>query len=95
MAAALLAPATVVAQSWPARPVRIIVPYAPGGTSPQLVRRLYTEAVRGLGAADVRERLEKSGNEYVMSPPEDFVVFLRGEIAKWTKVVREANLRLE
>ena len=69
--------------------------YAPGGTSPELVRRLYTEAVRGLGAADVRERLEKSGNEYVMSPPEEFVVFLRGEIAKWTKVVREANLRIE
>jgi tripartite-type tricarboxylate transporter receptor subunit TctC len=31
----------------------------------------------------------------LMSSPEDFVVFLRGEIAKWTKVVREANLRIE
>jgi len=39
--------------------------------------------------------LEKSGNEYVMSTPEEFVIFLRGEIAKWTKVVREANLRIE
>jgi len=26
--------------------------------------------------------LGKSGNKYVMSPPEEFVVFLRGEIAK-------------
>jgi len=25
----------------------------------------------------------------------EFVVFLRGEIAKWTKLVREANLRIE
>jgi tripartite-type tricarboxylate transporter receptor subunit TctC len=75
--------------------VRIIVPYAPGGTSPELVRRLYTEAVRGLGAADVRERLEKSGNEYVMSPPEEFVVFLRGEFAKWKMAAKEANLRIE
>jgi len=69
--------------------------YSPGGTPPELVRRLYNESARGLGAAEVRERLEKSGNEYVMSPPEAFVVFLRGEIAKWTKVVREANLRIE
>jgi tripartite-type tricarboxylate transporter receptor subunit TctC len=69
--------------------------YAPGGTSPELVRRLYNEAVRGLGAADVRERLEKSGNEYVMSPPAEFGDFLRGEIAKWTKLVKEANLRIE
>lgn len=69
--------------------------YAPGGTPPEIVRRLYNEAARGLGSADVKERLEKSGNDYVMSPPEDFIVFLRGEIAKWTKVVHEANLRIE
>jgi len=30
-----------------------------------------------------------------MSPPEEFVVFLRREIVKWTKLVREANLRIE
>ncbi len=30
-----------------------------------------------------------------MSPPEEFVVFLRAEIAKWTKVVRDANLKIE
>jgi tripartite-type tricarboxylate transporter receptor subunit TctC len=69
--------------------------YAPAGTSAEIVRRLYAESVRALGEPDVRARLEKSGNEYVMSKPEDFVVFLRGEIAKWTKVVREANLRVD
>ncbi len=69
--------------------------YAPAGTSAEIVRRLYAESVRALGEPDVRARLEKSGNEYVMSKPEDFVVFLRTEIAKWTKVVREANLRVD
>jgi len=43
----------------------------------------------------VRERLAKSGNEYVMSPPEEFVAFIRAEIAKWTKVVKEAGIRIE
>jgi tripartite-type tricarboxylate transporter receptor subunit TctC len=69
--------------------------YAPSGTPPELVRRIYTESVKGLGAPDVKERLAKAGNEYVMSPPEEFIVFLRAEIAKWTKVVKEANLRIE
>jgi tripartite-type tricarboxylate transporter receptor subunit TctC len=69
--------------------------YGPAGVSPDLVRRLYTESVRALGAADVKERLAKSGNEYVMSAPEEFVAFLRGEIAKWTKVVKEANIRID
>ena len=69
--------------------------YLPAGTPPEIVRRLYTESVRGLGAADVKERLAKGGNEYVMSPPEEFVVFLRAEIAKWTKVVKDANIKIE
>lgn len=69
--------------------------YGPAGVSPEIVRRLYSESVRALGAPDVKERLAKSGNEYVMSPPEEFVVFLRGEVAKWTRVVREANIRID
>ena len=69
--------------------------YATGGTSQEIVRRLYNESVRALGAPDVKERLAKSGNEYVMSPPEEFTAFIRAEIAKWTKVVKEANLRIE
>jgi tripartite-type tricarboxylate transporter receptor subunit TctC len=69
--------------------------YAPGGTAPDIVRRLYNESVRALGAPDVRERLAKSGNDYVMSPPEEFSTFLRAEIAKWSKVVKEAGLPAE
>lgn len=41
------------------------------------------------------ERLAKNGNDYVMSPFEEFTGFIRGEIAKQTKVVREANIRIE
>ena len=37
----------------------------------------------------------KSGNDYVMSPPEEFSAFLRAEIAKWSSVVKEANVRVD
>jgi tripartite-type tricarboxylate transporter receptor subunit TctC len=69
--------------------------YAPAGTSPELIRRLYTEATRALGAPEIKDKLARSGNEYVMSPPDEFVAFLRAEIAKWTKVVKESNIRIE
>jgi len=68
--------------------------YAPPGTSPEIVRWLYTEATRALGASEVEDRLARAGNEYVMSPPEEFVGFVRAEIAKWTKVAREARIEI-
>jgi len=69
--------------------------YAPGGMPPELVRRIYNESVKALGAPDVKERLARAGNDYVMSTPEDFVVFLRAELDKWAKVVKEAKLEIQ
>jgi tripartite-type tricarboxylate transporter receptor subunit TctC len=69
--------------------------YAPAGVPGEIVRRIYLEAVRALGATDVREKLARTGNDYVMSEPQVFAVFLRREIDKWTKLVREANIRME
>jgi tripartite-type tricarboxylate transporter receptor subunit TctC len=69
--------------------------YGPAGLSSDLVRRIYGEATRALGAPDVKEKLAKAGNEYVMSPPDEFVAFVRAEIAKWARVVREANIKVE
>jgi tripartite-type tricarboxylate transporter receptor subunit TctC len=69
--------------------------YAPAGTSPQIVKRLNDEARKGLFSADVKEKLEKTGNDPVVSTPEEFVAFMRVEIAKWAKVVKSANIRVE
>jgi tripartite-type tricarboxylate transporter receptor subunit TctC len=69
--------------------------YAPAGTPPEIVRKLQAEAARALNSADVRDRLVKAGNDPVVSTPEAFEAFVRAEIAKWAKVVREARLTLE
>lgn len=69
--------------------------YAPAGTPPEIVRRLQAEAARALTSGEVRERLVKAGNDPVVSTPEAFEAFVRVEIAKWSKVVREARLTLE
>ena len=69
--------------------------YAPAGTSADIVRRLHAEALRGLNSPDVKDKLAKAGNDVVTSTPDEFGQFLRAEIAKWAKVIKEAKLRVE
>jgi tripartite-type tricarboxylate transporter receptor subunit TctC len=69
--------------------------YGPAGTPAEIVRRLHAEAKRALNSPDVKDKLEKAGNDVVASTPDEFAAFLRAEIAKWTKVVREAKLRAD
>jgi tripartite-type tricarboxylate transporter receptor subunit TctC len=66
--------------------------YAPAGTSPDIVKRLHSEARRALNSPDVVEKLTRSGNTPVASAPEAFAAFVRAEIDKWAKVVRDARL---
>jgi tripartite-type tricarboxylate transporter receptor subunit TctC len=69
--------------------------YAPAGTSPQLVKRLNEEARKALFSPDIKDKLEKTGNEPVVSSPDEFVAFVRAEIEKWAKVVKAANIKAD
>lgn len=69
--------------------------YGPAGLPPQIVKRLNDEARRGLFSPEIRDKLEKTGNEPVVSSPEAFVALMRTEIEKWAKVVKAAQIRVE
>ncbi|MGZ8202732.1 MAG: Bug family tripartite tricarboxylate transporter substrate binding protein [Burkholderiales bacterium] len=69
--------------------------YAPAGTPQDIVRRLQGEARRALTSPDAKEKLQKTGNEPVVSTPEEFGAFIRNEIAMWTKVVKNAKIRVD
>lgn len=69
--------------------------YGPPQMAAELVRRIHAETARAYGSPDVKTRLERVGNEYVMSTPEQFLAFLREELAKWARVVKAANLKIE
>jgi hypothetical protein len=66
---ALLLPLHAVAQAWPVRPVRIMVPYPAGGTSAILARTLALAAgvAPGVLAPSVADfhRLRKMGVRYL------------------------------
>jgi tripartite-type tricarboxylate transporter receptor subunit TctC len=67
----------------------------PGGLPAEIVQRLNTEIVRILKQADVAEKLSSLGADIVGSTPEEFDRYLRAEIAKWGKVARDNNIRLD
>jgi tripartite-type tricarboxylate transporter receptor subunit TctC len=69
--------------------------YAPAATPSDIIGRLHAETRKALDSPDVREALEKTGNEPVGSTPEEFRAFVQSEMAKWAKVVKAANITAE
>ncbi len=68
---------------------------APGATPKELIARLNQEIARGYSAPDVRERLQREGNDVVLNTPEQFDVFFRGEMDKWAKVIKAAGIAIQ
>ena len=65
--------------------------FAPAGTPADIINRLNAEVRAVLAMPEVRERILATGNEPWSSTPEEFGVFVRAEIAKWAKVVKESG----
>lgn len=68
---------------------------APQGTSSVVVTRIATTLAKALETPAVREKLLAQGVEPVGGTPQQFRAFLRTEMEKWGKVVREAGIRAE
>lgn len=63
----------------------------PANTPPDLVKLINTEVVRAINSPAVRERYAAMGAEPVGNTPEQFANFIKSEIAKWTRVVKESG----
>jgi tripartite-type tricarboxylate transporter receptor subunit TctC len=69
--------------------------FAPAGTPPDVVARLNRELVKAVQSPDVREQLGRQGAEPVGGTPAELAAVVRAETGKWTKVIRQANVKLE
>ena len=68
---------------------------APAGTPKPVIDKLAAETQRILKLPDVNERLSGLGAEPVGDRPEQFAVHIKSEIAKWAKVIKDANVELQ
>jgi tripartite-type tricarboxylate transporter receptor subunit TctC len=67
----------------------------PANTPPDLVKLINTEVVRAINSPAVRERYAAMGAEPVGNTPEQFANFIKSEIAKWTRVVKESGASVD
>lgn len=66
---------------------------APAGTPAPIVKRMHEELARALRVPAVAEKLTAQGMDILGGTPEEFDAFLRGEIARWAKVVRDNRIK--
>ena len=67
----------------------------PAGTPKDIVADLHRLIVDSLSQADVKERLSAMAYVPIGSSPEECTAFFKGEMAKWSKVIKDAGLRAE
>jgi tripartite-type tricarboxylate transporter receptor subunit TctC len=68
---------------------------APARTPKEVVVILNKEIVRILALPEVKERLIAQGAEPVGDTPEQFAQYIKSEAAKWGKVIKTLNLKIE
>ena len=68
---------------------------APAGTPAQIINRLNGEIAKVLELKDVQDALARQGAEAESSTPQEFAAFLKREYAKWAKVVKESDIRIQ
>jgi tripartite-type tricarboxylate transporter receptor subunit TctC len=67
----------------------------PAGTPRDIIQKLNTEILRILALQEVKDRLLSQGGVAVGGTPEQLAERIKADIAKWGKVARTANVKIE
>ncbi len=68
---------------------------APAATPRDIVNRLNAEIVKAINTPDMRQRLAQQGADAIGNTPEEFAAIIKRDLAKWAKVVKDANIKLD
>ncbi|MFN0160765.1 MAG: Bug family tripartite tricarboxylate transporter substrate binding protein [Burkholderiales bacterium] len=68
---------------------------APAGTPRDIVQKLNAEIVKILAQPELPARFVAIGAELASSTPEAFGTYIRSEMAKWGKVIKDAGIKVE
>jgi len=68
---------------------------APAGIAKEILGKLSVEIARILGMPEVKEKIANLGVDPFISTPEQFGAIMKSELARWSKVIKAANIRIE
>ncbi len=69
--------------------------FAPARTPANIIKQLNQEIARVLAKPDVKERFQSGGVEAAGSSPAYVTAIMKSEIARWSKVIKAANIRAD
>ena len=67
----------------------------PANVKPDIVQKVHASTAKLLQAPEVKETMNNVGAEIATSTPEAFGTFIRNERAKYARIIKEANVRLD
>ena len=67
---------------------------APAGTPKEIVSRVSAEVQKALRDPALREKLAEQGIVAVGNTPEEYQAFVVEEVARWAKVIKDANIKM-
>ena len=68
--------------------------FVPHGTPPDIVRKLNGAVNDAISSADVKQRFEQLNIDTRTTTPEEFAAFVKDQTERWSKVVKDANIKL-
>jgi tripartite-type tricarboxylate transporter receptor subunit TctC len=68
---------------------------ATAGTPQQVIARLNADALQAVSAPAAREQLLKNGFEILSNTPEEYAAYLKDEVVRWGKIVRDLKLKAQ
>jgi tripartite-type tricarboxylate transporter receptor subunit TctC len=67
----------------------------PAGVRGDIIERLHKDLAAAMQSGDVKQRFAKVGIDAASSTPAEFGEYLRAEVARWAKVIREAKIQFD
>jgi tripartite-type tricarboxylate transporter receptor subunit TctC len=68
---------------------------APAGTPANILNRLQDATIAGMQKPEVRERMATLGADVIASTRQEFAAFIKTDIEKAGRIIRQGNIRLE
>ena len=67
----------------------------PAGTPPAIAQRLRDEVAKAVSAADAVALLDTQGMQPLATQPDEWRQYLKAELDRYTRIIKEANIKPE
>ena len=67
---------------------------APAGTPPAILKKIHDEVVAAIQSPELKAKFATQYMEPVGNAPEDFKALITNDLARWTPVIKNANIKV-